>query len=412
MDAINRFINYTKINTTSDPNSTTAPSTKRQFDLATLLVKELKELNVDNVELTNEGIVYAWIEANEEGIDPMGLIAHMDTSSDASGENVKAKIVHFDGLDILLNEEKNIYLKVEDYPFMKNLIGKDLIVTDGTTLLGADDKAGIAIIMEVIKYLQENKDVKHGKICIAFTPDEEVGRGVENFDIEKFNAKFAFTIDGGHPSDAEYETFNAASASVKILGRSVHPGSAKNIMINASLLGIEFNEALNNEEIPSKTEGREGFHHLHYFNGTCEEATLEYILRNHDLKLLNKKKEEFKKVTEKLNEKYNGDYINLTIKDSYPNMRQYIEKHPAIMEVAYEAISRTGLKPHSSPVRGGTDGSNLSLRGLPTPNLGTGGYNYHGRFEFLCIEEFLTCIEIVKNIVSIVEERKCIVNAL
>lgn len=412
MKAIERFLNYVKIDTQSDPNSNTAPSSAKQFNLATYLVNELQSMGLENVYLSNECVVYAWIEANEEGIDPIGLIAHMDTSSDAPGENVKPRIVKYEGKDILLNEKEQIYLSEKDFPFLKKLVNKSLVVTDGTTLLGADDKAGIAIIMETIQYLLDNPSLKHGKICVAFTPDEEVGRGVENFDIAKFQAKYAFTIDGGHPSFAEYETFNAASADIIIKGRSVHPGSAKNIMINASLLAIEFNESLNNEEIPSKTEHREGFHHLHYMNGTCENAYLSYILRDHDDNLLTKKKEEFISIKNKLNEKYEGNYIDVIIKDSYKNMANEINKHPKIMNLAYDAIKEVGLTPSSIPVRGGTDGSNLSLRGLPTPNLGTGGYNYHGRFEFLCIEEFYQCIEIVKNIIKLSAERKCIINEL
>lgn len=412
MNTLERFLNYVKIDTQSDPNSTTAPSSMKQFDLANLLVKELKELGVNNVELSNECVVYAWLEANEEGIDPIGLIAHMDTSSDASGKNVLPKIVHFTGEDILLNEELNIKLSKNDFPFMEELIGKHLVVTDGTTLLGADDKAGIAVIMDLVKYLQENKEIKHGKICIAFTPDEEVGRGVENFDIEKFGAKFAFTMDGGNPSDAEYETFNAASAIVKIEGRSVHPGSAKSLMINASLVAIEFNELLNNEEIPSKTEKYQGFHHLIGMEGQCENATLAYILRNHDYDLLTKKKEEFMKVKDIINNKYNKELVAVEIKDSYRNMASEIQKHPKIMELAYDAIRSVGLTPISSPVRGGTDGSNLSLRGLPCPNLGPGGYNFHGRFEFLCIEDFNKCCEMLKNLITLLSQRKVIIDEL
>lgn len=412
MNALERFLNYVKIDTQSDPDSTTAPSSMKQFDLATLLVKELKDLGVDNVELSKECVVYAWLEANEEGIDPIGLIAHMDTSSDASGKNVLPKVVHFTGEDILLNEELNIKLSKNDFPFMEKLIGKHLVVTDGTTLLGADDKAGIAVIMDLVKHLQENKDVKHGKICIAFTPDEEVGRGVENFDIEKFGAKFAFTMDGGNPSDAEYETFNAASAIVKIEGRSVHPGSAKDLMINASLVAIEFNELLNNEEIPSKTEKYQGFHHLIGMEGQCENATLAYILRNHDYELLTKKKEEFITVKNKINQKYSKELVSVEIKDSYRNMAEEIQKHPKIMRLAYDAISSVGLTPISSPVRGGTDGSNLSLRGLPCPNLGPGGYNFHGRFEFLCVEEFYQSIEILKNLINLLSQRKVIIDEL
>ena len=412
MNALERFLNYVKIDTQSDPNSETAPSSMNQFDLANLLVKELKELGVNNVELSKECVVYAWLEANVEGVDPIGLIAHMDTASDASGKNVKPKVVHFTGEDIVLNEELNIKLSMNDFPFMEKVIGKNLVVTDGTTLLGADDKAGIAAIMDIVQYLQENKDVKHGKICIAFTPDEEVGRGVENFDIEKFGAKFAFTMDGGNPSDAEYETFNAASAVVKIEGRSVHPGSAKDLMINASLVAIEFNELLNNEEIPSKTEKYEGFHHLIGINGACEEATLAYILRNHDFNLLTKKKEEFINVTNKLNEKYGKEIVTLEIKDSYKNMASEIQKHPKLMKLAYDAIKSVGLTPISSPVRGGTDGSNLSLRGLPCPNLGPGGYNFHGRFEFLCVEDFYQSIEMLKNLINLLTVRKVIIDEL
>ena len=412
MNALERFLNYVKIDTQSDPNSETAPSSMNQFDLANLLVKELKELGVNNVELSKECVVYAWLEANVEGVDPIGLIAHMDTASDASGKNVKPKVVHFTGEDIVLNEELDIKLSMNDFPFMEKVIGKNLVVTDGTTLLGADDKAGIAAIMDIVQYLQENKDVKHGKICIAFTPDEEVGRGVENFDIEKFGAKFAFTMDGGNPSDAEYETFNAASAVVKIEGRSVHPGSAKDLMINASLVAIEFNELLNNEEIPSKTEKYEGFHHLIGINGACEEATLAYILRNHDFNLLTKKKEEFINVTNKLNEKYGKEIVTLEIKDSYKNMASEIQKHPKLMKLAYDAIKSVGLTPISSPVRGGTDGSNLSLRGLPCPNLGPGGYNFHGRFEFLCVEDFYQSIEMLKNLINLLTVRKVIIDEL
>jgi len=412
MKALERFLNYVKIDTQSDPDSTTAPSSMKQFDLANLLVKELKELGIKNVELSKECVVYAWLDENTPGIDPIGLIAHMDTASDASGKNVLPKVVEFDGSDIILNEKQNIKLSMNDFPFMEKLIGKHLVVTDGTTLLGADDKAGIAVIMDVLQYLIENKDVKHGKICVAFTPDEEVGRGVENFDIEKFGAKFAFTMDGGNPSDAEYETFNAASAVVNVEGRSVHPGSAKDLMINASLVGIEFNEALNNEQIPSKTEHYQGFHHLIGMQGQCENATLAYILRDHDYNLLTKKKEEFLNVAKSINDKYGKELVTVTIKDSYRNMAEEIKKHPKIMELAYDAIRMVGLTPHSSPVRGGTDGSNLSLRGLPCPNLGPGGYNFHGRFEFLCVEEFYQSIEIVKNIINLLTQKKVIIDEL
>lgn len=412
MEALNRFLRYVSIDTQSNPNSNTAPSSSNQFELAKLLVKELKELGVEKVELSDECVVYAWLDANVEGVDPIGLIAHMDTASDASGKNVKPSVIHFTGEDIVLNKELNIVLSKNDFPFMENVIGKYLVVTDGTTLLGADDKAGIAAIMELVSYLVKNPSIKHGKICIAFTPDEEVGRGVENFDIEKFGAKFAFTMDGGNPRDAEYETFNAASANVYIEGRSVHPGSAKDLMINASLVAIEFNELLNNEEIPSKTEKYQGFHHLIGIQGQCENATLSYILRNHDYELLTKKKEEFLKVKDTLNSKYGHELVKVEIKDSYRNMASEIQKHPKILELAYDAISLVGLNPISSPVRGGTDGSNLSLRGLPCPNLGPGGYNFHGRFEFLCVEEFYLSIEILKNIITLLTDRKVIIDEL
>ncbi len=400
-----KFLKYVQIDTQSDDKSTLTPSTLKQFDLAKVLVEELHELGIKNAHVDEFGIVYASIEGNKENVPSLGLIAHMDTALEMPGINVKPRVIeNYDGKDIKLSD--SIVMKVEDFPILKEKIGKTLVVTDGNTLLGGDDKAGIAIIMALCEFLMKNKDFPHGDIKIAFTPDEEIGRGTENLDVKKFGAKFAYTVDGGPIFDVEYENFNAASAVVKVKGVSIHPGSAKDKMINSMTLGMEFHSLLPKGMVPELTSGYEGFNHLIRINGNVDETVLEYIIRNHDAKILEDQKADFIRNKNFLNEKYRRDLISVEIKDTYKNMKDYLKDQMYIVDIAKEAISLVGLTPSSHPIRGGTDGANLTYMGLPCPNIGTGNYNAHGRYEFVVVEELEQMVEIVKNIVSITANKK------
>ena len=372
----------------SDPESHTAPSSKKQFDLANLLVKELKDYGVNDAYVDENCIVYGHIPSNSGSTTKIGLIAHMDTSPDMNDEGCKPRIIEkYDGKDIVLNEELNIVMSVEQFPDLLNVKGKDLIVTDGTTLLGGDDKAGVAEIMNLVEYCHNNPDFKHCGICVSFTPDEEVGAGTNHFDLKVFDADYAYTIDGGNVASVDYENFNAATAKVKVNGLSIHPGDSKDKMINALLVAMEFNALLPEKDRPVNTEGYEGFNHITDMSGEVETAYMQYIIRNHDKAKLEKQKDDFRKAKEIIDQKYGKDTIELEIFDTYSNMREIIEKHIEIVDRAKEIINSLGIPATSSAIRGGTDGAMLTYKGLPCPNLGTGGRNCHGKFEYCIIQE-------------------------
>lgn len=398
---LNRFLNYISFETTSDENSKTCPSTKNQLNLANYLVEELNSLGIES-ELDKNGYVYANIPGNIKTEKTVGFIAHMDTSPDMSGKNVKANIIkNYNGCDIKLNDE--FTTTVKDFPFLKSLKGETIITTDGTTLLGADDKAGIAIIVSAVDELINDKDARYGDIKIAFTPDEEIGRGADLFDVEKFGADFAFTIDGGPIGELEYETFNAASCKIEIQGKNVHPGSAKNTMVNSQIIAMELNNMLPINERPENTENYEGFFLLTNISGSVEHTEMNYIIRDHSREKFLEKKKLFEEIVKFLNIKYE-DRITIEIKDQYYNMREKIENNMEIIDLAKKAFKLSSVDPKIGPVRGGTDGSKLSFMGLPTPNIFTGGYNYHGRYELVSLDQMEKSKEIVKNIAKLLAE--------
>ncbi len=406
-DVLERFLRYVKIDTQSAYNSETYPSTLKQLDLARLLEQELRELGLEEVKLDQYGYVTAILPANiDKPVATIGFIAHMDTSPAASGKDVKPCLVeNYDGEDILLNEEKGIHLSPSEFPDLKNHIGQTLVVTDGTTLLGADDKAGIAAIMSAVATLLANPDIPHGKIRVGFTPDEEVGAGVDHFDVAGFGADFAYTVDGGDVGEFSYENFNAAGAKIKIQGKSVHPGAAKNKLINALQVGIDFHNLLPTFDRPEHTEKREGFIHLTQMAGEADEAHMEYIIRDHDREQFEKKKEQMRLAADFINHRYGAQTLALEIRDQYFNMLEKIQPHPEIVELAHAAYRAVGVEPVDVPVRGGTDGSRLSFMGLPTPNLFTGGYNYHGRFEYLSLDELKLATKVVVEICRLNTEK-------
>lgn len=399
---INRFIKYAKVYTTSDEDSTTTPSTQRQKNLAKILVEDLKEIGIDNAYMDDNSYVYGFVPANTDKIcNTIGFIAHMDTAPAANGENVKPQIhKNYNGEDIILNKEKNIVLSIKEFPYLKDQIGKTLITADGTTLLGADDKAGIAEIIEAIKYIIENKEIEHGPIAIGFTPDEEVGRGADLFDVKKFNANFAYTIDGGHVGELEYENFNAAGAIVNITGKSVHPGSAKDILINATTIGMEFHSLLPEDEVPEKTEGYDGFYMITDFKGGIESATLKYIIRDFAIENLQKRKDLLKNISEIINEKYKSQLVKVDVHDEYYNMKKVIEPVMYVIELAKKSMLEADVIPKIVPIRGGTDGAKLSYMGLPTPNIFTGGANFHGIYEYISGEDMVKAKETIINIIK------------
>jgi len=398
-----KFLRYVKIDTKSDDNSNTFPSTKKQFDLANLLVKELQEIGLTDASVDEKGYVMATLPSNiDKDIPTIGFIAHMDTSPDMSGENVKPKLVeNYYGNDIVLNEEKNIVLSPNDFPDLKDYIGKTLITTDGTTLLGADDKAGVAEIMTAVEYLVNNPSIKHGTIKVAFTPDEEVGQGADYFDVEKFGADYAYTIDGGAIGELEYENFNAAGAKITIQGRNVHPGSAKNKMINSMEIAMELDAMLPENQKPQYTENYEGFFHLIGIKGEVEETTIQYIIRDHNRNKFEQKKELIKKAVEFLNIKYGENTIVLELKDQYYNMKEKIEPVMHIVDIANRAMNEVGVTPKVKPIRGGTDGARLSYMGLPCPNIFTGGHNFHGKYEYICVESMEKAVEVILKIAEL-----------
>lgn len=402
MEIKDRFLKYVSFDTQSDDYSSTTPSTLKQLKLGKYLVEELKSLGVENAELDEYGIVYGTIPSNNDHQgNVIGFIAHMDTSPDASGKDIKPQIIKdYDGQIIILNKEKELYLDPEEYPVLETLVHDDLITTDGTTLLGADDKAGIAIIMQMVEYLHDHPEFKHNDIQISFTPDEEVGRGTEHFDIQRFHADYAYTVDGGDIGDVEYENFNGFSAVVEINGKSIHPGSAKNKMINSIHVSQEFDSLLPVHTRPVATDGYEGFNHLHTINGNCEKTTMEYIIRNHDLTLAKKQCQDFRDITEFLNKKYGYNIINLKIEENYLNMKEALKDNMYIVDRAKEAIKEVGIEPTSTAIRGGTDGVRLTFLGLPCPNIGTGGFNYHGPFEFVSLTMMEKQVEMVLRLLK------------
>lgn len=406
--AAERFLHYVSFDTQSKDDEEQVPSTEKQRVLAEVLKRELEEMGASDVRMSENGYVYAVIPATtEKPVKALGFISHMDTAPAMSGTDVRPRIVeNYGGGDIVLNEEKQIVMRVKDFPGMADCVGKDLIVTDGTTLLGADDKAGVAEIMEMAEFFLSHPEIPHGKICIGFTPDEEVGRGADFFDVEGFGADVAYTVDGGPIGELEYENFNAASGKVEINGRGVHPGSAKGSMINALLVGMEFQSLLPVFENPMYTEGYEGFFHLDQFRGDVESAHMEYIIRDHDREKFEKKKELFEAAAAYLNRKYGEGTAVVKLKNSYYNMKEKIEpENLYLIDIASEAMKALGIAPQVTPIRGGTDGARLSYMGLPCPNLCTGGYNFHGKYEFIPVQSIDTMVEILKDIVIRFEKR-------
>lgn len=399
---IERFLRYVSYDTQSKDEAGEVPSTQKQFELAKLLKKELEEMKASDVRLFEHCYVYAKIPSNIESykVPAIGFIAHMDTATSLSGKNVKPQIIqNYDGGVIKLGES-GFSMSPKEFAALESLKGKTIITTDGTTLLGADDKAGIAEIMEMAEFYLTNPQIKHGDICIAFTPDEEVGNGVEYFDVEGFGADFAYTVDGGAVGEIEYENFNAANIRVEVQGYGIHPGSAKGKMKNAVRMALEFEQMLTEFDNPEYTEGYEGFHHLGGIEGDAEHTTMHYIVRDHDSSKLNRKLEEIEKAAEYLNFKYGEGSFTIVRLGSYQNMKEMIIPHMHLIENASRAMEELGLNPQSVPIRGGTDGARLSFMGLPCPNLCTGGANYHGRFEYACAEDMQLCVEILKKILE------------
>ncbi|MCF2638583.1 peptidase T [Fusobacterium varium] len=397
---VERFLKYVQIDTDSNPESNACPSSEIQWDLAKVIVEDLKALGMEDITLDENCYIMATLPANcDEDIPAIGFIAHMDTAPSYNGRGVKPRIVeNYNGEDIVLNSEENVVLSPKDFAHMKNYVGQDLIVTDGSSLLGADDKAGIVEIIEAIKYLKEHPEIKHGVIKVGFTPDEEIGRGADLFDVKKFDCKFAYTVDGGELGELEYENFNAASATVKIEGRDIHPGSAKNSMINSIMIAMELNAMLPCDQRPEHTENYEGFFLLDELTGTVENTKMEYIIRDHSMRKFNEKKIIIKDAVQYLAKKYKDAKIEIEVKDSYYNMREKIEPVMYIIDLAKKSMEELEIAPNIRPIRGGTDGARLSYRGLPCPNLFTGGHNFHGRFEYICIQSMEKARDLIVKI--------------
>ena len=406
MNPLNRFLNYVTFDTTANEDSTTVPSTASQKIFALALVKELEALGLEDITLDDKCYLMATLpsNSNKSNVPHIGFIAHLDTSPDMSGANVKPRIVSYNGGDIILNESAQTVLSPTQFPELSNYIGQSLVVTDGTTLLGADDKAGVAAIIAAMAYLQANPSIAHGTIRIGFTPDEEIGRGADFFDVAKFNCEYAYTIDGGEIGELEYENFNAAGAKITFKGLNVHPGYAKDKMVNASLLANTFMGWLPVAERPETTVDYEGFYHLTAMTGSVEEATLSYIIRDHNRELFEEKKQRLTALVEQMNQLYPAS-TTLELKDQYYNMREMVEPKKYIVDLAYEAMVAVGVKPLVKPIRGGTDGSRLSFMGLPCPNIFAGGHNFHGRYEFLPVNSLQKSMETIVKIVSLVEEK-------
>lgn len=391
-----RFLRYVSFDTQSDEKTETCPSTDKQKQLGQVLVEEMRDMGIADAYMDEHGYVYGTVPGDKD-LPTIGLIAHMDTAPDASGADIKARIVEHDGSDILLNPEKGIYLREADYPILKKSRGKHLIVTDGTTLLGADDKAGVAEIMTAAQRLITGGG-RHATLKIGFTPDEEIGRGADLFDVKGFGADYAYTADGGTIGTIEYENFNAAGAKVIFHGLNIHPGSAKDKMVNSMYLAMEFQSLLPAAQKPEYTDGYEGFFHLLHMEGEVEESRLDYIIRDHDTDKFERKKSQMTAAAEFMNRKHGEGTVELTVKDSYFNMRKCIEPHMYVVERAKAAMKAVGMEPEEVPIRGGTDGARLSYEGLPCPNLCTGGENYHGRFEFIPVEDMESCVDMLEHI--------------
>ncbi|KAB7707556.1 peptidase T [Bacillus aerolatus] len=406
-EIIDRFTSYVKIDTQSDENSETTPSTSGQWTLLRMLEEELNNIGMREVTLDENGYLMATLPANtEKDVPVIGFLAHVDTATDFTGTNVKPQVVEsYDGKDIVLNRALSVVLSPNDFPELIKYKGHTLVTTDGTTLLGADNKAGITEIMTAMAYLIQNPEIKHGKIRVAFTPDEEIGRGPHKFDVDAFNAKFAYTIDGGPLGELQYESFNAAGAKVTVKGKNVHPGTAKGKMINSAKIAMELNGKLPADEAPESTEGYEGFYHLLSISGDVEKTEMHYIIRDHDKEKFQKRKDLFSAIVKDLQEKYGEERITLEMNDQYYNMREKIEPVKEVVDIAYEAMKNLGIEPIVEPIRGGTDGSQLSYMGLPTPNIFTGGENFHGRFEYVSVDNMEKAVNVIVEITKLFEEK-------
>lgn len=401
---VERFLKYVSFDTQSCEDSDTFPSTLKQKELGAYLAKELQEMGLADAHMDEYGYVYATVPGNRKDAPVVGFIAHMDTATEISGANVKPRIVHYEGGDIVLNEEKDIVMRAADFECLAADVGKDLIVTDGTTLLGADNKAGVAEVVTLAQYFIDHPDLPHGDVRIAFTPDEEVGGGPDHFDVQKFGAAFGYTVDGGEVGSINFENFNAAAARIVVHGSAIHPGSSKNKMKNASLMAMEFDALLPAGEVPALTEGYEGFHHLTNMQGDVERAELHYIIRDHDRTKFEQKKVRFEKTAAFLNDKYGEGAFELTLRDTYYNMREKIEPHMEIIDIVKNVMTGMGIIPSIEPIRGGTDGCRLSFMGLPCPNLCSGGHNAHGKYEYVSVQSLKACADILIGIVRKVAE--------
>jgi len=404
---IDRFISYVTVDTESDPDSDKTPSSEKQWNLAKPLAEELKRIGLQDVSIDENAYIMATLPSNiDKDVPVVGFISHFDTSPDFTGANVNPQFIeNYDGKDIILNEEENIVLSPDYFDDLLLYKGQTLITTDGTTLLGADDKAGIAEIVSAMEYLIKHPEIKHGKIRIGFTPDEEIGRGAHKFDVKKFGADWAYTMDGSQVGELEYENFNAAGAVITVKGKIVHPGYAKGKMINSMYIATKFIDSLPEMETPEHTEGREGFFHLHNMKGAVEETKLQYIIRDHDRNLFEARKKSFKELADKINSEFGENTISVEIKDQYFNMCEKIEPVMHIVDIAQEAMENAGIKPLIKPIRGGTDGSQLSYMGLPCPNIFAGGHNFHGRYEYVAVESMQKAIEVIVNIVQLVAKK-------
>lgn len=400
---IKRFVSYVTVDTESDPKSKTTPSTEKQWDLANALVAELKEIGLQDVTIDENAYIMATLPSNiDKEVPTIGFVSHFDTSSDFTGANVKPQIIDkYNGEDIVLNAEKNIVLSPKEFDDLLLYKGNTLITTDGTTLLGADDKAGITEIISAMEYLIQHPEIKHGPVRVGFTPDEEIGRGAHKFDVKKFGADWAYTMDGSQVGELEYENFNAASADITIQGKIVHPGYAKGKMVNSMYIATDYINSLPRMETPEHTEGRQGFFHLHHIEGTVDGTKLHYIIRDHNKEHFEARKKIMLQLAEELNDQLGLDRISVEIKDQYFNMREKIEPVMHIVDIAEEAMLQAGIKPNIKPIRGGTDGSQLSFMGLPCPNIFAGGHNFHGRYEYVPVESMMKAIEVIVNIVKI-----------
>ncbi|MCY8974869.1 peptidase T [Bacillus atrophaeus] len=406
-EIIERFTTYVKVDTQSNENNNTCPSTPGQLTLANMLVEELKSIGMEEAAIDENGYVMATLPSNtEKNVPTIGFLAHVDTATDFTGKHVNPQIVEdYDGKDIVLNEELQVILSPDQFPELPGYKGHTLITTDGTTLLGADNKAGIAEIMTAMDYLIKHPEIKHGTIRVAFTPDEEIGRGPHKFDVKRFNSSFAYTVDGGPLGELEYESFNAAAAKITVKGNNVHPGTAKGKMINSAKIAMELNRMLPKEEAPESTEGYEGFYHLLSIQGDVEETKLHYIIRDFDKEGFNNRKAEMERIVSDLRNQYGKDRIILDMNDQYYNMREKIEPVKEIVDTARQAMENLGIEPKISPIRGGTDGSQLSYMGLPTPNIFTGGENFHGKFEYISAENMVKAVNVIVEIVKLFEEQ-------